>query len=221
KHLVAAQERAFRIFSEFAGETAAATFRQLTESEDTLQLHRHRNSAYACEEMPDVGAVEWYELATRRIDVMKVIEDAVSSELERLCLDTLHRMQGAPVAGLPPSQVAMLITDIEASAPLLALHSRPSMFAAEEELPQTLHSIRAVVEAQSRRIDTMNSELESTRQALAERKLIERAKGILMQQRHLSERDAYELMRQTAMRQNKRLIEIATAVASMADLFKG
>jgi hypothetical protein len=171
--------------------------------------------------VPDVGAVEWFELTTRRIDAMKVIEDAVSSDLERLCLDTLHGIQGAPVAGLPPSQVAMLITDIEASAPLLALDSRPGMFATDEELPQTLHTIRTVVEAQSRRIDTMNSELESTRQALAERKLIERAKGLLMQQRRLSEGDAYALMRRTAMRQNKRLIEIAETVVSMADLLKG
>jgi AmiR/NasT family two-component response regulator len=62
--------------------------------------------------------------------------------------------------------------------------------------------------------------LESARVALAERKAIERAKGILMRSRRLSEQDAYGLIRQTAMKQNKRIIEVAEAIVSMADILK-
>ncbi len=75
-------------------------------------------------------------------------------------------------------------------------------------------------ECAHRRIDDINSQLESARVALAERKTIERAKGILMRSRRLSEKDAYTLLRQTAMSQNKRIIEVAEAIISMADIFR-
>lgn len=75
-------------------------------------------------------------------------------------------------------------------------------------------------ESAHRRIDDINSQLESARVALAERKTIERAKGILMRSRRLSEKDAYTLLRQTAMSQNKRIIEVAEAIISMADIFR-
>jgi AmiR/NasT family two-component response regulator len=48
------------------------------------------------------------------------------------------------------------------------------------------------------------------------RKTIERAKGILMRSRRLSEKDAYTLLRQTAMIQNKRIYDVADAIISMA-----
>jgi AmiR/NasT family two-component response regulator len=62
-----------------------------------------------------------------------------------------------------------------------------------------VRSILDVVEAQSRRIDDINSQLESARIALTERKIIERAKGILMRSGRLSEKDAYTLLHQTAI----------------------
>jgi AmiR/NasT family two-component response regulator len=83
-----------------------------------------------------------------------------------------------------------------------------------------MRSILDVVDAQSRRIDDINSQLESARLALTERKVIERAKGMLMRSRRLSEKDAYTLLRQTAMSQNKRIFEVAEAIISMADIFK-
>jgi AmiR/NasT family two-component response regulator len=41
-----------------------------------------------------------------------------------------------------------------------------------------------------------------------------------MRNRRLSEKDAYTLLRQTAMSQNKRIFEVAEAIISMADIFK-
>jgi AmiR/NasT family two-component response regulator len=84
----------------------------------------------------------------------------------------------------------------------------------------SVRSILDVVKAQSRRIDDISSQLESARLALAERKIIERAKGILTRSKRLSEQDAYTLIRKTAMQQNKRIIEVAEAIVSMADILK-
>jgi AmiR/NasT family two-component response regulator len=83
-----------------------------------------------------------------------------------------------------------------------------------------MHALLDIVAGQSLRIDAINTQLESARQALAERKIIDRAKGLLMHSRRLSEQDAYTLIRQTAMNQNKRIVEVAEAIVSMADILK-
>ncbi|MFN7104582.1 MAG: ANTAR domain-containing response regulator [Pseudorhizobium sp.] len=62
----------------------------------------------------------------------------------------------------------------------------------------------------------LRRELADARNALEERKVIERAKGILMKMRGLSEEEAYTLMRQTAMNEKKRLADIAQSVVTAA-----
>jgi AmiR/NasT family two-component response regulator len=64
----------------------------------------------------------------------------------------------------------------------------------------------------------VSHELESARNELSERKIIDRAKALLMSARQLSEQDAYALMRKTAMNQHKRMAEIAQAIVGMADI---
>jgi AmiR/NasT family two-component response regulator len=84
--------------------------------------------------------------------------------------------------------------------------------------PQLGRSILELVHAQSLRLQQMAAELDTARASLNERKLVERAKGLLMAHRHLSEDDAHKLMRHMAMSQNRRLVDVAQAVLSMADV---
>ncbi|TAX76312.1 ANTAR domain-containing response regulator [Rhizobium ruizarguesonis] len=64
----------------------------------------------------------------------------------------------------------------------------------------------------------LRRELADARSALEERKLIERAKGILMKMRCLSEEEAFALLRQTAMNEKKKMSEIAQSVVTAAGL---
>lgn len=64
----------------------------------------------------------------------------------------------------------------------------------------------------------MAHELQEARSELENRKLIDRAKGILMSTRGLSEADAYALLRKTAMNQNRKLSEIAESLITAAGL---
>jgi response regulator NasT len=64
----------------------------------------------------------------------------------------------------------------------------------------------------------LQRELTDAKTALEERKLIERAKGILMQTRRFSEQEAYALLRQTAMNEKKKLADIAQSVVTAAAL---
>ncbi|MEZ5826873.1 MAG: ANTAR domain-containing response regulator [Hyphomicrobiales bacterium] len=61
-------------------------------------------------------------------------------------------------------------------------------------------------------------ELEAARSELEDRKMIERAKGILMTSKGLSEEDAYALLRKTAMNQNRKIVEIAQSLVTAAGL---
>ena len=64
----------------------------------------------------------------------------------------------------------------------------------------------------------MRSELAATKRALEERKLIDRAKGLLMKARGVSEDEAYSLLRKTAMDQGKKVADVAEALVTAAGL---
>lgn len=68
--------------------------------------------------------------------------------------------------------------------------------------------------------EKLRTDLERTQTELDERKLIERAKGILMRERGLTEQAAYGLMRKAAMNENRRLSEVAQSILTAASLLK-
>ena len=67
----------------------------------------------------------------------------------------------------------------------------------------------------------LRHERDSAKRALGDRKLIDRAKGILMQQRGIDEPAAYDLMRRAAMEENRRVVDIAQSIVTAAGLFDG
>lgn len=64
----------------------------------------------------------------------------------------------------------------------------------------------------------LRSELGQAQQKLAERKVVERAKGLLMKARNLSEDEAYHTLRRMAMERNRRMGDVAKSVIEMAEL---
>jgi len=56
------------------------------------------------------------------------------------------------------------------------------------------------------------ADIQDLRQSLASRKLIERAKGLLMKRRGIPEEDAFRLLRTAAMNQRRPMVEVAQAV---------
>ncbi|HYC98170.1 ANTAR domain-containing response regulator [Brevundimonas sp.] len=75
--------------------------------------------------------------------------------------------------------------------------------------------VKPILELAIRRFNAFSAiraERDEARSALADRKIIDRAKAILMQGRGLSEPDAYALLRSTAMNQGRKLVEVAEAL---------
>ncbi len=82
-------------------------------------------------------------------------------------------------------------------------------------------TLAATVAIAGRRFDELEAlrrETGDLRQALEDRKVIERAKGILMTRLGLGEADAYGRLRSAAMKNGQRLVEVARSVVQSADL---
>ncbi|MDP3341339.1 ANTAR domain-containing response regulator [Frigidibacter sp.] len=84
--------------------------------------------------------------------------------------------------------------------------------------PERLAGVMDAAIARFQMFRRMRTELETTRRALEERKVIDRAKGILMKARGISEDDAYALLRKTAMDQGRKVAEVASALVTAAGL---
>jgi two-component system, response regulator / RNA-binding antiterminator len=81
--------------------------------------------------------------------------------------------------------------------------------------------VKAVLDVALARFEVdkkLREELSETRLKLAERKVIERAKGLLMERHHCSEDEAYRKLRRLAMDKNLKLSEIAQRMLDFADL---
>ncbi|MFD1795772.1 ANTAR domain-containing protein [Paracoccus aurantiacus] len=69
-------------------------------------------------------------------------------------------------------------------------------------------------------LQKVRAELDATRAALEDRKVIDRAKGIVMRARGISEDEAYALMRRNAMEKGRRIADIARAIVTAAEVLK-
>lgn len=209
-HLIELQERCFQVFADFSDAAVREAWHRSRDADADATLERLRRTAL----MPRPGdpldsglSLLWYDCCTRRIDVMRTLEDLLAARLRQLCERKIAQAHGglrdqqAALDGLLQQQVDRRESD------------GPTAYG-----PQLERSILEMMQAQSRRLQTMSDELDSVRAALNERKVVERAKGLLMAHRHLSEEEAHKTLRQMAMNQGRKLTDIAEAVLAMAEL---
>jgi hypothetical protein len=229
QHLIESQDKCLRVFADFAPPEVLQLTARPTHARHQAELERLRQQALAA---PDGAALNpelsttWFDCCTARIDDLKVVEDRLTQELVTLCqqrmtlaqqaLERLQRWaQGQDHEQPPTSPLAFF-----AATPAL----EPTPFSGEgngtgsHHRPEVERSILDLVHEQSQRLQAMEAELDTVRASLNERKLIERAKGVLMARRRLSEEEAHRFLRQTAMGQNRRLVDVADALLSMADV---
>jgi len=82
-----------------------------------------------------------------------------------------------------------------------------------------IHHIMDLAKARFLETQSIKKELEKTRSSLAERKIIEKAKGILMRRRTIDEEAAFQMMRKMAMDKNIKLAEVAKNIINVDTLF--
>ncbi|MDD3652452.1 ANTAR domain-containing response regulator [Immundisolibacter sp.] len=119
-----------------------------------------------------------------------------------------------------PHPVVMFASASDADTIRQAIEAGVSAYVVDGLQPGRVRAVVEVAIARFRQYASLQSELAQARTSLAQRKLVERAKGILMTRGGRSENDAYHALRKLAMDQNKTIAEIAQGVIDTAELFK-
>ena len=122
------------------------------------------------------------------------------------------------IAGDCPRTVIIIAQDGTRELIRRAVDSGVSAYVVDPSAVERLTPIIEAAIARFEAFEAMRKELAGTRAKLAERKLVEKAKGIVMQQRKLSEDQAYGALRKMAMDQNLALAEVARRVIAVAQL---
>ena len=237
-HLIESQERCFAVFAEFSGASLALQWRASQPATLLVELERLRR--IACAALPGVAldtalGQAWFACCSHRIDAMQAVEAHLAAELRQRCE---HKISGARIELTAHRtlvvQLALETSNAQADqangglassaffdAPVTAIPpANPPLPGSTQPAPYGRQLDRAIldmVQEQARRLQAMSDELDTVRASLNERKLVERAKGLLMAHRRLSEEEAHKMLRQTAMSQNRRLVDVAESVLAMAD----
>ena len=123
-------------------------------------------------------------------------------------------------AGPLERPVAMFVDRSDQGSTRAAIEAGVSAYVVDGLRAERIRPILDAAIARFHVFQRIRSELAATRAALEERKLIDRAKGLLMRAKGISEEDAYALLRKTAMDQGRKLAEVAQALVMTADLLK-
>jgi response regulator NasT len=119
-----------------------------------------------------------------------------------------------------PHPVVMFASDGGTDTIREAIEAGVSAYVVDGLSPGRVRPVVEVAIARFRQYASLQSELTAARTSLAQRKLIDRAKGILMERGRRTESDAYHALRKLAMDQNKTIADIAQGVIDTAELFK-
>jgi len=114
--------------------------------------------------------------------------------------------------------IVLFTEDHSASAMEAAMAAGVSAYIVAGLQAERVRPVLDVALARFRREQQLLGELADTRQKLAERKVVERAKGVLMARYRLEEEEAYGRLRSLAMNKNLRLAEVAQRILDVEDL---
>jgi response regulator NasT len=148
--------------------------------------------------------------------VRDVQPDVVIVDLESPDRDTLESMRH--ITREQPKPIVMFAEKGDSDTIADAIRAGVSAYVVDGLSGNRVKPILDVAIARFREFQALRDELEQTKTTLAERKIIEKAKGLIMKKRGCDEEQAYKALRKLAMDRNQRLADVAREVVSVADL---
>lgn len=237
--LIDAQEHSLKVFEEFAQPALQAQWQQHQLTPNVAMLERLRRTLCTARHGTVLDARlsdSWFEAASVRIAALWQCEVELVEGLRQACAAQLDLTQQdlRDSEGLlrqlrdnPPPHthaVSRFFNTAEQpdAAPVLgsASDSGSDTVASVPDAAK-ISSLEELLQAQTARLVSMESELETARRALHERKLIERAKGALMARMGLTEDAAFRALQKTSMDHNRKLVDVAEAALALPDLVFG
>ncbi|MFI5409506.1 ANTAR domain-containing response regulator [Kaistia sp. UC242_56] len=164
-----------------------------------------------------IDGVEVIETSTQLVRRLAAIDpDVIIIDLENPSRDMLEQMfQVSRVVSRP---VAMFVDQSDQSMIRAAVDAGVSAYIVDGLKKERVKAIVDMAISRFEAFDRLQRELLEAKSELADRKVIDRAKGILMRSRNLSEEEAYALLRQAAMNEKRRIADIAQSLVTAAGL---
>lgn len=144
--------------------------------------------------------------------------DVILIDLENPSRDILEQMfQVSRVVRRP---IAMFVDQSDATSIQDAVEAGVSAYIVDGLKKERIKPVLDLCISRFNAFAKLQDELDRTKSALEDRKILDRAKGLLMKAKGLTEEEAYVLIRSTAMREKKKIGEIAQSIITAAELLK-
>ena len=144
--------------------------------------------------------------------------DVILIDLENPSRDMLEQMFQVSRAVRRP--VAMFVDQSDAASIEASVDAGVSAYIVDGLKKERIKSILDLCVSRFNAFSRLRDELARAKSDLEDRKSIDRAKGILMKSKNLTEEQAYAAMRSAAMREKKKIGEIARAIITAAELLR-
>ncbi|HEY4546270.1 MAG TPA: ANTAR domain-containing protein [Pedomonas sp.] len=170
----------------------------------------------------EAGLADIHILSGRTRLLARLVEiepDVVLIDIENPSRDVLDEMFQVSRAVARP--IAMFVDQSDASMIEAAIDAGVSAYVVDGLRKERVKPILDLAVSRFNFHARLTAELTAAKTALAERKLIDRAKGIIMRQRGIAEPDAYALLRGSAMKQGRKIADIAQAIITADELLTG
>jgi response regulator NasT len=146
----------------------------------------------------------------------QIAPDMIIVDAESQARDTLEHVVIATRDARRP--IVLFTNDDDTSHVGAAIAAGVTAYVVAGLAPARIKPVLEVAMARFRHEEAMRRELADARTQLSDRKVVERAKGILMSRHAMSEEQAYVRLRKTAMDRGMKLAEVAQRVLDVADL---
>ena len=148
--------------------------------------------------------------------IVEIDPDVIVIDLENPNRDVLESMFQISRAVKRP--IAMFVDKSDEASIEAAVDAGVSAYIVDGLKQERVRPILKMAISRFNAFSRLSREIEEARGELENRKLIDRAKGLLIRTRGLSEEEAYALLRRTAMGQNRKIVEIAQSLITAASL---
>lgn len=166
---------------------------------------------------------EGYEVVARlggrddlRARIAELAPDVVIVDMQSPDRDVLEDMQR--IHADQPRPIVMFVDESDGASIRAAVRAGVSAYVVDGLRSRSIRPIVEVAIARFEAFQALRQELDLARESLEGRRIVERAKGILMQRKGLGEDEAYRLLRKAAMDRQMKLAELARQLVATAEL---
>jgi response regulator NasT len=158
------------------------------------------------------------ETAGLLAQIYRIDPDVILIDLENPSRDVIEQM--FQVSRIVKRPIAMFVDQSDRNTIEAAVDAGVSAYIVDGLRKERVKHILDLCISRFNAFSRLQDELSRAKSALEARKVIDRAKGILMQVKGLSEEQAYALLRTTAMNEKRKITEVAQAVITAAELLR-